>query len=707
MDILQCDGRCFRPAISQQLAFGVGFLPAFWGLCAQRFPKLPLGTAYASMPQNSGLGASMAEESEGQGTGAEASRAGVDPAALALAMGAAAQNERVAAQAEVFLKKQSALVDLQAKELAHELSLRHWSLWVRHASGLLKLALELSAGLLLLFAVTAIGVMVWNAAHADGLVIEEFSVPADMAAKGLTGQVVATQMLDKLTDMQNLTRSVRAPRTYANNWGSDLKVEIPETGISVGEAYRFLTEWLGHETHISGEVYRTASGIAVTARSGGDSGATFAGAETELDALEQKAAENIYGSSQPHRFNAYLGNRGRVDEAIAFGRALVRTGSAAERAWADVGLGVNYQLRCGPDADQDLTLFRRASELDPTNGLAASNLAGAERIRGYFEQALIDSRKSLGLLNGPGQGQFRGDTVPAFRQLQQANIDSLLGDFSGAALAEADYVQSGQATASGISAQLAGYQAQAHDPSTARATMADPLPETPGRVLNGARLNGETRIEMAGMAQDWAGVLSEAAAMQRFFLANPGMRANHHLVSEPRVAIAEARLGRVADAEALVSDMPGDCYPCLRARAQVAEAKGDHAAADVWFTRAVAAAPSIPFANSEWGSVLLDRGQPDAAIEKFKLANQKGPHFADPLEGWGEALMKKNQSHLALAKFEEADKYAPNWGRLHLMWGEALGYAGRKDEAQKQYALAAGLDMSAADKAELAKVSHG
>jgi len=32
------------------------------------------------------------------------------------------------------------------------------------------------------------------------------------------------------------------------------------------------------------------------------------------------------------------------------------------------------------------------------------------------------------------------------------------------------------------------------------------------------------------------------------------------------------------------------------------------------------------------------------------------------------------------------------------------GYAGRKDEAQKQYAIAAGLDLSADDKAELAKV---
>jgi len=35
-----------------------------------------------------------------------------------------------------------------------------------------------------------------------------------------------------------------------------------------------------------------------------------------------------------------------------------------------------------------------------------------------------------------------------------------------------------------------------------------------------------------------------------------------------------------------------------------------------------------------------------------------------------------------------------------------IAYAGRKDEAQKQYAIAAGLDLSADDKAELARQSQ-
>ena len=110
-------------------------------------------------------------------------------------------------------------------------------------------------------------------------------------------------------------------------------------------------------------------------------------------------------------------------------------------------------------------------------------------------------------------------------------------------------------------------------------------------------------------------------------------------------------------------------------------------------------------AYADWGQALLARGQPDAAIAKLKIANQKGPHFADALELWGEALIAKNRSDFALAKFAEAEKCAPNWGRLHLKWGEALFYAGRKDEAKAQFARAAQLGLTPDEKTELARQS--
>jgi tetratricopeptide (TPR) repeat protein len=161
-------------------------------------------------------------------------------------------------------------------------------------------------------------------------------------------------------------------------------------------------------------------------------------------------------------------------------------------------------------------------------------------------------------------------------------------------------------------------------------------------------------------------------------------------------------LGEFGAARALIDRTPGDCYLCVRMRGNIDAAQGKWDAAGWWFDIATRQAPSIPFAYSEWGAMLLREARYDDAIAKFSLANEKGPHFADPLEMWGEALIAKNRSHLALAKFAEANKYAPNWGRLHLKWGEALFFAGRPEESKRQFAIAARLDLSPVDKASLA-----
>jgi tetratricopeptide (TPR) repeat protein len=171
----------------------------------------------------------------------------------------------------------------------------------------------------------------------------------------------------------------------------------------------------------------------------------------------------------------------------------------------------------------------------------------------------------------------------------------------------------------------------------------------------------------------------------------------------PAAAWAFAQMGDILQARALIDPAPRDCYFCLRMHAKIEAAQKHWWRAEFWLREAVRQAPSLPFAYADWGEMLLQKGECDEAIGKFALANTKGPHFADPMEMWGEALMAKNRSDLALAKFEEANKYAPNWGRLHLKWGEALYYLGMKDDARKQIAIAASLDLSSSDKAALTK----
>ena len=69
--------------------------------------------------------------------------------------------------------------------------------------------------------------------------------------------------------------------------------------------------------------------------------------------------------------------------------------------------------------------------------------------------------------------------------------------------------------------------------------------------------------------------------------------------------------------------------------------------------------------NLSWGVALAKHGDLAGAAAKLGLANQKGPHWADPLKAWGDVLVKQGNTKDALAKYDEASKYAPNWKQLH------------------------------------------
>jgi len=283
---------------------------------------------------------------------------------------------------------------------------------------------------------------------------------------------------------------------------------------------------------------------------------------------------------------------------------------------------------------------------------------------------------------------------------------NLLGDFAEAArLSHIEIETARPVSQDGYRQYAAQASALQHD-GDARG-LVQQMPPLPDPV--DATQRAVTRIQVEAALENWLAVAATEPAEEKTVAQAPDhgdLQRVFGVGLRPWLALAKAKLGDLAGAEAVISTTPGDCYDCVRIRGQIASQAEVWGRADYWFAKAVHDGPSIPMAYTDWGQSFLMRGDPDAAIAKFSLASQKGPHFADPLEGWGEALMKQNRSGGALAKFAEAEKYAPNWGRLHLKWGEALVYAGRKDEAQKQFALAAGLDLSADDKAELARLSH-
>jgi tetratricopeptide (TPR) repeat protein len=364
-----------------------------------------------------------------------------------------------------------------------------------------------------------------------------------------------------------------------------------------------------------------------------------------------------------------------------------------ERTFAWVGLGFIAMLdeRDMHAANAD---FWRSTREIPEFSFGWGDIESySEPALGHDEAALAATRKSI-LYEGR---DMRPGTARELKAEDQVELAEYLGDFASAFRINLDAATLyGRRFSDSAQVDLAFL----HD-RDARAQR---------RWRPGSRFDAYSQpFAVAAGLRDWRAVLAlepQTEALLRKERPGFDLDVVFSRYYRPWLALGTAKLGDGAGALKLIGSAALDCYTCVRFRGDIDAALKRPDAAAFWFDMAVREAPSIPFAYADWGAMLLMKGDLNGAIAKFTIANQKGPHFADPLEMWGEALMLKNRSDLALAKFEEAEKYAPNWGRLHLKWGEALIYAGRKAEAMKQFGFASTLDLSASDKPELARQRH-
>jgi tetratricopeptide (TPR) repeat protein len=607
-------------------------------------------------------------------------KAGAEAAAH-LALAASSQ------EAQDYLREQAHLAHLQSGQIEEENATRRRMLKIEHASAVFKLALEVALAAVALVIVIGLGAAMWNAAGDNGLIVQSFSVPPDMAGRGLTGEVIAAKLLDKLQALQAATVSNRAPSSYANNWDGDINLQIPETGVSIGEFNRSLHAWLGHQTHITGEIWRMpAGGIAVTARAGNDISPTFTGSDADIDKLIQQAAESVYRATQPYRYAVYLSNAGRTKEAQALYQQLIHNGSPTDRTWAYIGIENIYNANA--DYVRAKASLDAARALKPDFVMAYINRASLEGQYQHDEATYLAMKKVVELAHGPRDPTMAEAAWEMGTLNGESTLAADLGDFQRALAfnrqSEA-HPEFNNLVESAYQSDMLAY-ASTHDPAGERAAR-DALPPTENPVL---AMQHEALFSLAevllGRPDE---ILASNEPIRKVLFSQAGVSASvtetYQIV--PYVALAYAQKGDFKRAHATIDLTPADCVFCLRVRGDIDRRERNWGGAGYWFARAAAATPSTPFPTSDWGRMLLEKGDVDGAIAKFGYANEKGPHFADPLEGWGEALILKNRSDLALPKFEEAARYAPNWERLHQKWGEALTYLGRKDEAAKQFAL--------------------
>ena len=623
------------------------------------------------------------------------STAPTTPDPVEIAMAAAASDVRHDSPAQRLLLEH---IELARDDRRH----RRWQTVNERAGAALKLLTALTG----IAVASALGVMVWSASQADGLVVSAFVVPPDLADRGLTGEVVANQVLDRLAVL-NVESSItlRAANTHANDWSDGIDIDIPQTGISIGEFDRWLRGKLGRQTRLSGEVIRGADGsLTVTARTAGAASSTFTGPEADLDGLIAQSAEAVFAQTQPYRYAVALRRRGRIDDAAAIYTELAQTGPPTERAWGEVGRAstlANTSERAALDA------YRRAVAHDPANALPFANLGMSARRLGRTEEALIAGEAAVRVLRGPN-GSIRADAKETYR----GRVGGLLAMMQGnLTLADQTYRSIAGREDVGASTPTPYYHAEAlvrlHRPRDAQALIARTPNSNTRTAANINERNWIGRAEILMLADLERGEFLSVLAQRRDVLASlgdwPAATEHDRYRLQPLEAEALAQLGRLAEAELIAAGLPLDCEPCLRAKGRVAAMRGDRRAADRWFADAARQSRSTPFSRSAWGQARLARGDVRGAIQLFRQAHEIGRRWADPLKYWGDALIAQGDEGGAIRKYRAAAELAPRWGALHLAWGRALETQGRRVQAREKYLAAAGMDLNPADRAEVGR----
>ncbi len=597
--------------------------------------------------------------------------------AAAIAAIASRQDPQVAHDTSIFLKKQTRLLDLQAQHLEdeHATRLTHLHLTVAAAkrkryADRMRNALYTGIGLLVLGVLLAATRMTVQAMTDHSLVVEDFTVPADFAARGVTSQALAEDLATRVSAIRaEVNRdSVTTPNEVRADQAGILKVQIPETGVSVGELERFMHRWLGHQTQVNGELRDEAAGqVSIVLHIAGIDPIVVRGPNADLDRLMQATAEEAYAVFDPGNDIIYLCATGR--DAECYGAAVRYAHSPGMAALPSLVRARAYALLslADPDRRRALSSALIAVDIDPRATVAWDNAFVASVNLGHDQAALDFARKMLGTKRAEQLPQQQ-DGYPRLINVAHTFIDNVTGDF-GALQGDVDTYLRTSVPLSDRYAASARLAANLHDvprsqQQLARAQAAGPSDLT---VL-------QAQWSVSSGAGDWPQALTAAQALvaateaQNAAAPSPEVAIRPELALEtqyrPLLAYAEAMTGDTASATALISQTPTDCYLCVHTRAMIAAAAGDAAGADRWFNEAVRQAPDLPAAYFEWGQALAARGDLTEAVRELALAHDKGPHFADPLKAWGDVLVEQGQRRAALAKYDEALRDAPNWAAL-------------------------------------------
>lgn len=556
--------------------------------------------------------------------------------------------------ARMLFRDQARMLRLQAEHLHEQREVQLSHLKARRISEWLKVALQVMTAMVGLLVAGLVGALILDAALSRTVVVDAFDAPPALAARGETGKVVANSVLDGLTRLQAATRATAAKRKLAGAWSGDIKIEVPETGVTVGELKSLLHGMFGHDVHVDGDLVQEADGgLALTVRGDDITPKTFTGGAGDLDALAAKASEYVYGQADPYLLAAYLSTAGRSEDALAFLAEAYPRARPEERPdllnqWGNALFGLDRL----PEA---VAKYRAAVALRGDFWKAWSNLVlvleGAESEEAAYREGL---RMAAAADRSARNDRPRAGLRNAFDALVQdwgASDRDLISDMDR-------YGRNGTYSTADAAA-IAYVEAQRHDWNAAEQDLVASDPDDPSTASLSAMIRADRALEQ-GDARQAVALLEPAYAR---YQASASTRAYFPQIP-CYIGLAYALSGAAAQAQEAFT-RGGRWLSCYSFRGEALEHAGDWNGAVQAYKAAIALGPDLPFAYQRFGLALLRHGSPQAAITEFAAAHARGPHWADPLKGWGDALKAVGRPAEAADRYAEALAYAPHWQALN------------------------------------------
>jgi tetratricopeptide (TPR) repeat protein len=599
------------------------------------------------------------EEAGESATGAEL-LAGADAYAIAMAIEQARHDPKVAAATLVFLEKQARLLEVQTAQLSAESSLRLHHLrgqsresHVRRMGQLIRLGMQVFVALIATMAGIFLLVMLRDAFTSHAVVVEAFDAPAALAPQGFTGKVIATGVLDALQKLSDATRSQEKALTSYSAWSSDIEIEVPETGVSIGEIDRLLHQRFGHDIHIAGDLVQSAGGgLVLTIRGDGVPPKSFSGAAGDIEKLTTAASEYVYGNSQPYDFASYLTGHGRDQDALAFlpGAFAAATSDPLKSKLANIWGNAYSDLN---QPAQAADKYRLAVSLDPDNWLPRLNLPSSVAAADGEEAGW---RAATELLHAASRTPGTG---PAKRYL--GNAASLTWDLPlllEANLADSAYNKGAGATTLPAGPAIADAYAMMHDPAAAARYMAASDPADPNAVAELPLLQAYAALDR----NDAPAALPPMEAFWKIWQASPLLQSND-LDYPCLLVLVYGLVNRPADA-GVIFNKAGKWNRCYAFYGYaLARANDLQGATRIW-AEGQRLAPDLPFVYLYRGLSEATRNETAQAAADFAAANHAAPHLAEPLKAWGDLLASQGHWNEALAKYDAALTNTPKWEAL-------------------------------------------